>query len=468
MGTLNSLMDLTRNALESNQAALAIVGNNVANQNTVGYTRETPTFASDEVTIGGPSGLTTSETSVTSVSQRSRVLEQMVQQQTQVVGQSTAQQGALNQLQTVFGLTTTATSDVGTTIGDAITGLYSSFSALANSPSDLASRQAVLSAASTLTAAFQSASSQISSINTGISQTAGTVVSEINGLTSTIAGLNQQIATQSPTKDAGVLEDERQAAITQLSGYTGLDQVTTENNGITLSLTNGTVLVDGSQSYALVSGLSGSQTTIATTGSAVDISGQITGGQLGGLLSVQQQTIAPLNNSLDQLAFAIGTTINTQNALGTDENGAIGGAVFTLPPTAAGAASSIAVAAAITPSAIAAAGLGQGTAGNSNANALSALSSTAIVGGDTATSYFSGVLSGLGTAVSSATTAVTAQQAALTQLTTQNSAVSGVSLDDEASNLEQYQRSYQAASQLFTIVDTLFQAAINIGTSTTV
>jgi flagellar hook-associated protein 1 FlgK len=467
MGTLNSLMDLTRNALESNQAALAIVGNNVANQNTVGYTQETPTFAADEVTIGGPSGLTTSTTSVTGVSQRDRVLEQMVQQQTQTVSQSTAQQNELNQLQTVFGLTTTSSTDVGTTIGDAITGLYSSFSALANSPSDLASRQAVLSAASTLTAAFQSASNQISTINTGITQSAGTVVAEINGLTTTLAGLNQQIATQSPGKDAGVLEDERQAAIAQLSQYVGLDQVTTENNGITVSLTNGTVLVDGSSSYALTSGQSGSQTTITGAGSSTDISTQITGGQLGGLLSVQQQTIGSLNTSLDQLAYAIGTTINTQNAAGLDGNGAAGVAIFTLPATAAGSASSIAVAA-TSPQAIAAAGTGEGTAGNTNANALSALSTSAIVSGDTATSYFSGVLSGLGTAVSSATTAVTSQQAALTQLATQRNAVSGVSLDSEAASLEQFQRSYQAASQLFTIVDTLFQAAINIGTSTTV
>ncbi len=467
MGTLNSLMDLTRNALDTNQAALSIISNNVANQNTVGYTRETPTIAGDEVTLGGTTGLSISETSVTAVSQRDRVLEQRVQQQTQVVAQSTAQQGALNQLETVFGLTTSSTTTVGTTIGDSITGLYNSFSSLATAPSDLSSREAVLSAATTLVTAFQSASSQIDSINSGISQEASTVVSQVNGLTTTIAGLNKQIASQSNRGDAGVLEDQRQTAIAQLSQLVGLDQVTTETNGITLSLTNGAVLVAGSQSYALASGLSGTQTTITAAGSATDISGQITGGQLGGLISVQQQTIVSLKNSLDQLAYAIGSTINTQNAAGLDGAGAAGGALFTLPATAAGAAHSIALAT-TNPQKVAAAGPGQGTSGNSNANALSALGASVIVGGGTAISYFGGVLSGLGTAVSSATSAVTSQQAALTQLTTQRDGMSGVSLDDEAASLSQYQRSYQAASRLFSTVDTIFAAAINLGTATTV
>jgi flagellar hook-associated protein 1 FlgK len=62
----------------------------------------------------------------------------------------------------------------------------------------------------------------------------------------------------------------------------------------------------------------------------------------------------------------------------------------------------------------------------------------------------------------------TVQQASLTQLTTQQSTLSGVNLDSEASNLTVYQRSYQAAAQVLTIVDQLMAAAINLGTETTV
>jgi flagellar hook-associated protein 1 FlgK len=62
----------------------------------------------------------------------------------------------------------------------------------------------------------------------------------------------------------------------------------------------------------------------------------------------------------------------------------------------------------------------------------------------------------------------TTQQGSLTQLTTQQDTQSGVNLDTEASNLTVYQRSYQAASQVFTIVDQLMASAINMGTEAAV
>jgi flagellar hook-associated protein 1 FlgK len=56
----------------------------------------------------------------------------------------------------------------------------------------------------------------------------------------------------------------------------------------------------------------------------------------------------------------------------------------------------------------------------------------------------------------------------LTQLTSQRDSLSGVSLDEEASNLTQYQRSYQAASEVFSIANTIMASAINLGVETTV
>ena len=85
----------------------------------------------------------------------------------------------------------------------------------------------------------------------------------------------------------GTLEDQRQQAVADLSQYVGLDQTTTEANGLTLATTDGTPLVSGYKSFTLTSAASGSQTQIFGAGSTVDISSKLTGGQLGGLLSVQ-------------------------------------------------------------------------------------------------------------------------------------------------------------------------------------
>ena len=60
------------------------------------------------------------------------------------------------------------------------------------------------------------------------------------------------------------------------------------------------------------------------------------------------------------------------------------------------------------------------------------------------------------------------QKATLTQLTTQRDSLSAVSLDTEAANLSQYQRSYQAAAQLLTVLDRLMATAMNLGTQTAV
>ena len=96
MGTLTGLMSLTNAALEADQSAINVTANNVANQNTAGYTRETVSFqASDAVSLSGYQGLNES-VSATTVSQRSRVLEQQLQQQTQ---SSTASNAVLTALQ---------------------------------------------------------------------------------------------------------------------------------------------------------------------------------------------------------------------------------------------------------------------------------------------------------------------------------------------------------------------------------
>jgi flagellar hook-associated protein 1 FlgK len=91
-----------------------------------------------------------------------------------------------------------------------------------------------------------------------------------------------------------------------------------------------------------------------------------------------------------------------------------------------------------------------------------------MVAGQTASGYLASFLSNVGNDTAGATTDNDAQQAVLTQLTTQLNSFSGVSLDEEAANLTQYQRSYQAASQVFTIADSLMASAINLGVETSV
>ena len=468
MGTLTSILDIARQALTADQLALNATANNVANQNTPGYTRETVSFQSvDSVSLSGSSQ--SQGVSATESSQRDRILEQRVQQQTQTVAQSGALGSALQQVENIFGLSSTSSGSASVSsseLGGAINSFFSSLSSLEGNPST-STRQSVLSAATALVGAFNDASNQLAQISTGLNQEVSSDVSQVNSLTSSIASLNAQIASVSPNGDAGTLEDQRQEDIDQLSQLVGLDQISTSQNGISLTTSNGAALVSGSQAFQMSTTQVGGNTNVLAGYPPQDVTSSLTGGDMGGALQARDQNLSAYSSALDSLAFAIGNAVNTQNEQGADSSGNPGQAIFSLPSSATGAAASIAVSA-TGPGAIAAASTGEGSSGNENATALANLSTADIVGSQTATEFLSSLLGQIGSEASGVTTYNTAQQAALTQLTTQRDSLSGVSLDQEAANLTQYQRSYQAASQVFTIADALMASAINLGVQTSV
>jgi len=466
MGTITSAMDIVQQALIADQEALNVTANNVANQNTAGYTREVVNFQSvDEVTLSG--GSFGSGVTATATSQRDRVLEQQVQQQTQIQAQSGALVSALQQIQNIFGLSSTTSSASTTTLGTDLDTFFSALSALTSQPSDTATRQSVVAAATALAGDFNSTANQFAQVSSNLNQQVTGDVSQVNALTTTIASLNAQITSLSPNADAGTLEDQRQLAITQLSQLVGLDQISNEDNGITLTTSGGAVLVDGSQSFAVSTTQVGGTTHVLAGVNGQDVTSNLTGGDLGGALRARDQQLPTYQNALDSLAFAIGTQVNQQNEQGVDANGNPGAALFTLPTSQTGAAAQIQVAT-TDPSAVAAASPGEGSAGNANATALANLSSANIVGGQTASGFLASFLDQVGSDASAATTNNSAQQATLTQLTTQRDSLSGVSLDEEASNLTQFQRAYQAASEVFNIANTIMASAINLGVETSV
>jgi flagellar hook-associated protein 1 FlgK len=459
MESLTSALNIAREALLADQAALNVTSTNVANQNTPGYTLETVNFQStDAVTLGG--GTYGTGVTASAVSQRDRVLEQRVQQATQT--QSAALESALQQVQNIFGLTSSSESASSTQLGTDMNSFFSSLSSLTSNPSDTATRQGVLAAAGALADDFNSAADQISQVSSSLNQQVSSDVSQVNSLTSTIASLNSQIASSSPDTDAGTLEDQRQLAITQLSQLVGLNQISTPQNGITLTTSSGAVLVSGSQSFAMSTTQVGGTTHIIAGVDSQDVTSNLTGGDLGGALQARDQELPAYSKALDSLAYGIATEVNNQNEQGIDGDGNAGQALFNISTDQTGAAAAIQVATK-DPQSIAAAASGEGSEGNGNATALANLSTTDVVGTQTSSSFLASFLAQIGSDTAAATTNNTAQQATLTQLTTQRDTLSGVSLDEEAANLTQYQRSYQAASQVLTIINSLMASAINLG-----
>lgn len=469
MGTINNAFSLIADALNADQAGLSIVSNNVANANTTGYTEEVSNFQENTPVYINGVAYGTGVTNVGPTSVRDSVLETRLAQQQQVAASSTSQLTALDTLQALFTPASgSSTADAGN-IGTDITGFFSSISTLEGDPTNNSYRQSVLTAASNLAGDISGAAANMNAQQSALDQQAGSLTGQINALTSSLASLNTQIQSTSPTGDAGVLEDQRENDVSQLSQLIGINQVQTENNGLSITTTSGQLLVSEGQSVQLTTGNVGGLTHffLGTTDITSGLAGG--GGQLGGLLTVRDQNIPTAMASLDQLAYGISTQVNSLNNSGTDMAGDNGNAgnIFSEPTVVAGSAAAMSVAM-TNPDNIAAAALGASTGDNSNAIAMAALGNQSIISGQTPSNYFSDFVSSLGATVSSVQTENTAQQASVTQLQTQVNTLSGVSLDTEAANMQQLERSYQAASQVFTLLNTVMSSALNLGTETTV
>ena len=374
MGTINSALLLTKGALDADQAALSVVANNVANANTPGYTVEVPDWKQNQpINVDGIQvGDGVTETG--STSQRDRVLEERLDQQQQLASASSSRLTALNSIQALFTPDSGSASSTAGDIGSDITSFFDSFSSLESNPTDNALREQVLSSASTLAGDFSSAANSLNVQSASLDQDASGVVSQVNSLTSAIAQLNTQIQSTSPDADAGTLEDQRQQDLSQLSQLIGINQVTTENNGLSITTTSGQLLVAEGQNFQLTTGTVNGATDFFLGGADITSELATGGGQLGGYLTARDVDIPSALSALDQLAYGISTSVNAQNNSGTDYDGKAGTAanplyIFNEPTAVAGSAANM-TAIMTNPNQIAAAGAGDGTGDNSNAVAM--------------------------------------------------------------------------------------------------
>jgi flagellar hook-associated protein 1 FlgK len=458
MSSLNASLATALSGLKADQGALEATSNNVANINTPGYSREVPVLVTSDPVVEDPLTFGSGVTLQSIESIRDPILESQIQQETQTQGQLNTLVSALQQAQVNF------TSNTGADIGTQVSSFFSSVNQLATNPSDLSLRQGVLTAADNLATSFNVAANQLTSQQTSLDNNVVQTVNQINQLTGQIAQLNGQIGElQNAGESAGTFLDQRQEAIDQLSSLVDVSVIPSDNT-LTLTTASGTALVAGQQSFQLSTqqNSAGLQDVFAQ---GVDITSTIVSGQLGGLLQARDRQIPAIQSQLDTLAAGLANAVNGVQTAGFDLNGKPGTNLFNPPPAnGTGAAASLSVA--ITdPSLIAASS--DATAGNNaNADAMYALANQSIIAGQSPSSYYSSIIFNVGNATSQATAEQSASNQALQQLNDQRSAISGVSLDQEAANMIQYQQAYQASAQVITTINDMMYAVINMTTLT--
>ncbi|MBW3506937.1 flagellar hook-associated protein FlgK [Pseudomonas sp. NKUCC02_KPG] len=322
-----SLINIGMSGLNASQGALATVGNNIANANTSGYSRQQIVQGSGASQQVGGVFIGTGTTLADVRRVYNAYLDAQLQTTTSLNGDA---QAYLDQIGTVDKLL----SDKNTGVSAALSSFFSSLQTSAAAPGDVSARQLLLTSAQTLSNRFNSISSQLNQQNEGINSQLDTLTSMVNQHTATIASLNKQIA-QATTggNTPNNLLDARNEAVRTLNELVGVT-VQEHDNVYDITLGTGQALVQGSTSNTL-SAVPGqvdkSQYSIQINyqQSSSDVTSVLSGGKIGGLLRYRDDVLAPAINDLGRTAIVVADAINQQLGQGLDANGEFGSSLFT-------------------------------------------------------------------------------------------------------------------------------------------
>jgi len=449
-----SAIGVALTGMNAAQEELDVTGNNISNASTPGYVRERVDLASvspPTPTVSMPATGIGQGVVVLGVTRLDDPNADAQDVSAQANAASTAQtQSVLGQAQAAFN----EPSSSG--IASQLSNFWSQWDNVAAAPTDQAARATLLASAGEVASTFNQTATSLTQVQAGASAGAMTDLSEVNREAAQVASLNADIiAAQGGGGNAAGLADQRDAVIKQLS----------QQIGVTVRpdvAANGSVdLMLGSES--LVQGISSQ----VVTGSVSSITGAVSltwpdgstvaaGGQIGALIQAANTTVPNYLAQLNAAAAALVSTVNTQQAAGVTWTGVGTQSQASVPGTAlftGSTAASLALAPGVTPGTIAAGSPSAGPADGSNAQAVAELGSSP-TGPDT---LYRGLVGQVGTDVATATTQAATATTILSQADTQQQSTEGVNLDEELSNMLQYQNAYSAAAKYLNTVNQTIQ-----------
>jgi len=450
MGNLTTSLVNAATALQVYGGALDVTEENVSNADTPGFVTQTPTLIAQsfDLQTGAPGGVLLGITQST----RDQFAEQYVR--TEQTNYSFDQQKVsdLTSAQNYFSLSTSSG------IAPALSDLFQSFSQLSVTPNDAVARQTVLNNAATVAQDFRDTANGLLSQANNLHQATSTTINTINQLATTIAGINSANRVDpAGGVDAGV-DAQLNAALTQLSQYVNFSLLQLPDGEVSVYVGGQTPLVVGSQTYAVQGDFSAPQTAILSS-SGTDITGQITGGQLGAELDDNNKILPSYIISLDTLAQNLANQVNSTLGNGIDQNGAAPVTnLFSYNPNSAAQTLTVNP---LTPDQIAAATPGA-PGGNGNAVTLAALANAPVINGYTFAQAYGNLGAQVGSDLSAAQNSSATNQSLLSQAESLRQQVSGVSLNTQAEDLLQYERSYDAISKMLGVLNSLSLDVINL------
>ncbi len=314
------------------QRALATVGHNITNVNTEGYSRQRVEMGTRPPAFSG-NGYVGTGVNVESVR---RVYDNFLASQ---VRNSTASFGQSDYFHTLSSRIDNLMADPQAGLTPALQSFFNGVQGVSNDPSSIAARQVLLSEASSLVERFKSLDTRFTEMNSSINIEISNIVADINSLAQGIASANQDIVLAAGSSAGNIpndLLDKRDALIVEMSKRIAVTTVPQDDGSVNIFIGNGQAIVSGFRAQSLSTIQNQFDPTRLDVGykmgnSAVNITDQLSGGKLGGVLDFRKNNLDEARKLLGRVALGLADTFNAQHNLGQDLNGQLGGDFFKVP-----------------------------------------------------------------------------------------------------------------------------------------
>ena len=321
------MVSIGTGALRAYQRALQVVSHNVSNANTEGYSRQrlelttqTPQFAGSSYIGSG-----------VKVDTISRVYDQFLADQVRTYSAS-ASHATMYAKNASLVDDMLADPDIG--LAPAMDDFFAEIQAVANDPSSLPARQSMFSQAETLVDRFGYLNQRFEDVRGQLSREMNFTVTEINSLAKQIADINKTISLTPSDVAPNDLLDKRDVLLNELSQKVAITTVEQDNGAINVFFGKGQMLVFNQDAHQISLtpnqyDIKREEVSVTPGGSGpVEVSNQVTGGELGALLDFRNQVLDQSQNALGVLAIGFADTFNIQQRLGQDLNGNLGSNMF--------------------------------------------------------------------------------------------------------------------------------------------
>ncbi|NDP39575.1 MAG: flagellar hook-associated protein FlgK [Rhodoferax sp.] len=327
---MSGLLSVGTRALQANQVLLQTAGNNIANVNTPGYSRQSAVLQTTQGQYTG-SGYIGKGVDVQTIQ---RNFSAFLTRQSALAGSTSAADSTradkLRQLEGVF-------PGGAAGLGAAINDMLNAFSDVANAPTDLTARTVALTRVDETAKRMRAAAQNLDDLQAGVTQELGQKVSTINSLAHSIAEINDKIArTQGSGQPPNDLLDQRDQLVRDLNQYVQTSSIAASDGTVGIFLAGSQALVLGNTVSPLSIGKDDfgdplkSKLTMNRSGQFITLDeSSLGGGEVAGLLRFQNNDLVEGRNLLGRLTLAVSTSMNNQHQLGLDLDGNPGGALFT-------------------------------------------------------------------------------------------------------------------------------------------